>query len=68
MERCGGRSVVVGVKLDSKSRELLTWALVKVAQPGDRVIAIHVLGKNGESKFSSFFFLVGWFCGLDVLN
>lgn len=66
MERCGGRSVLVGVKLDSKSRELLTWALVKVAQPGDRVIAIHVLGKNGESKFSSSFF--GWFCGLDVLN
>lgn len=66
MERCGGRSVVVGVKLDSKSRELLTWALVKVAQPGDRVIAIHVLGKNGESKFSIIFF--GWFCGLDVLN
>ncbi|CAN6681615.1 hypothetical protein ACFX13_017548 [Malus domestica] len=45
-ESCGGRSVVVGVKLDSKSRELLTWALVKVAQPGDRVIALHVLGKN----------------------
>ena len=39
---------MVGVKLDSKSRELLTWALVKVAQPGDRVIALHVLGKNGE--------------------
>ncbi|TQE06834.1 hypothetical protein C1H46_007551 [Malus baccata] len=46
VESCGGRSVVVGVKLDSKSRELLTWALVKVAQPGDRVIALHVLGKN----------------------
>ncbi|KAM5564367.1 protein kinase STUNTED [Rosa sericea] len=41
-----GRSVVVGVKLDSKSRELLTWALVKVADPGDSVIALHVLGKN----------------------
>ncbi|XP_050363713.1 LOW QUALITY PROTEIN: protein kinase STUNTED [Argentina anserina] len=41
-----GRSVVVGVKLDSKSRELLTWALVKVAESGDSVIAIHVLGKN----------------------
>lgn len=48
MESSGGRSVVVGVKLDAKSRELLTWALVKVAQPGDRVIALHVLGKNGE--------------------
>lgn len=41
-----GRTVVVGVKLDSQSRELLTWALVKVAQPGDRVIAIHVLNNN----------------------
>ncbi|KAK2981473.1 hypothetical protein RJ640_017003 [Escallonia rubra] len=41
-----GRTVVVGVKLDSQSRELLTWALVKVAQPGDGVIALHVLSSN----------------------
>lgn len=41
-----GRTVVVGVKLDAQSRELLTWALVKVAQPGDRVIALHVLDSN----------------------
>lgn len=39
----GNRTVVAGVKLDSKSRELLTWALVKVAEPGDHVIALHVL-------------------------
>lgn len=39
----GGRKVLVGVKLDPRSRELLTWALVKVAQPGDLVIALHVL-------------------------
>lgn len=39
----GGRTVVVGVKLDPRSRELLTWALVKVAEPGDHVIALHVL-------------------------
>lgn len=45
----GGRKVVVGVKLDSQSRELLTWALVKVAEPGDTVVALHVLGSNGES-------------------
>lgn len=45
----GGRTVVVGVKLDAHSRELLTWALVKVAQPGDRVIALHVLDNNGMS-------------------
>lgn len=37
--------VVVGVKFDAESRELLTWALVKVAQPGDRVVALHVLNR-----------------------
>lgn len=42
----GDRTVVVGVKLDPQSRELLTWALVKVAEPGDRVLALHVLGNN----------------------
>ncbi|XVF39250.1 hypothetical protein PTKIN_Ptkin01aG0020200 [Pterospermum kingtungense] len=42
----GGEIVVVGVKLDAPSRELLTWALVKVAHPGDSVIALHVLGNN----------------------
>lgn len=38
-----GKVVVVGVKFDGESRELLTWALVKVAQPGDCIIALHVL-------------------------
>lgn len=40
---CDGAVVVVGVKLDSRSRELLTWALVKISKPGDRVIALHVI-------------------------
>lgn len=48
VESSGGRTVVVGVNLDSQSRELLTWALVKVAQPNDSVVALHVLAKNGE--------------------
>ncbi|XP_073155161.1 protein kinase STUNTED-like isoform X2 [Henckelia pumila] len=48
-ESCGGGAVVVvGVKLDSRSRELLTWALVKVAQAGDRVIALHVLDPSAD--------------------
>ncbi|XP_062183271.1 protein kinase STUNTED-like [Phragmites australis] len=38
----GGRTVVVGIRRDAASRELLTWALVKVANAGDRVIALHV--------------------------
>lgn len=47
-DSCSDRTVVVGVKMDSKSRELLTWALVKVAQTGDRVIALHILGDHGR--------------------
>ncbi|KAK2659414.1 hypothetical protein Ddye_005947 [Dipteronia dyeriana] len=46
MVSSGCQTVVVGVKLDSESRELLTWALVKVAQPGDSVVALHVLGND----------------------
>ncbi|KAJ4874532.1 Protein kinase protein with adenine nucleotide alpha hydrolases-like domain [Raphanus sativus] len=41
-----GRTILVGVKLDAPSRELLTWALVKVAEPGDTVIALHILGNQ----------------------
>ncbi|PIA47567.1 hypothetical protein AQUCO_01400306v1 [Aquilegia coerulea] len=51
-----GRTVVVGLKLDSQSRELLTWALVKVAEPGDQVFALHILNNsevvNGEGNSS----------------
>ncbi|KAJ0257548.1 Kinase with adenine nucleotide alpha hydrolases-like domain-containing protein [Hirschfeldia incana] len=39
----GGCTVVVGVKFDASSSELLDWALVKVAEPGDTVIALHIL-------------------------
>lgn len=44
--KSNGRTVLVGVKLDPPSRELLTLALVKVAQPGDFVVALHVLGDD----------------------
>ena len=61
VEKSGGGTVVVGVKLDSQSRELLTWALVKVAQPGDRVIALHVLGHNGKYGLSTNLFIYYYF-------
>lgn len=38
-----GKTVVVGVRTDPQSRELLTWALVKAAANGDCVVALHVL-------------------------
>ncbi|KAJ0041163.1 hypothetical protein Pint_27410 [Pistacia integerrima] len=47
-----GPVVLVGVKFDAESRELLTWALVKVAQPGDRIVALHVLDRVTESTGS----------------
>lgn len=37
------KTMLVGVTLDTRSRELLTWSLVKLALPGDHVIALHVL-------------------------
>ncbi|KAL0334577.1 UNVERIFIED_CONTAM: Receptor-like cytosolic serine/threonine-protein kinase RBK2 [Sesamum radiatum] len=36
------KNVVVGIRLDAHAQELLDWALVKVADPGDSVVAIHV--------------------------
>ncbi|KFK42126.1 hypothetical protein AALP_AA2G214300 [Arabis alpina] len=45
-QNSGGRTILVGVKLDAPSRELLTWALVKIAEPGDTVIALHILGNE----------------------
>lgn len=49
----GGAVVVVGVKLDSRSKELLTWALVKVANAGDRVVALYVLDPSaGECSLT----------------
>lgn len=37
------RFVLVGIRIDSQSRQLLNWALVKVAEPGDCVVAVHVV-------------------------
>eukprot|EP00252_Welwitschia_mirabilis_P005466 TRINITY_DN15951_c0_g1_i1.p1 TRINITY_DN15951_c0_g1~~TRINITY_DN15951_c0_g1_i1.p1 ORF type:complete len:653 (-),score=119.55 TRINITY_DN15951_c0_g1_i1:1217-3175(-) len=51
-----GGVILVGVKGGSKGHELLTWALVKAAQPADKVIALHILTdtkglpSNGHDK------------------
>ncbi|ESW03706.1 hypothetical protein PHAVU_011G035600 [Phaseolus vulgaris] len=41
------RFVLVGIRIDCHCRQLLNWALVKVAEPGDCVVAIHVV-KNPD--------------------
>ncbi|WJX45214.1 hypothetical protein P8452_32109 [Trifolium repens] len=46
------RIVLVGIRIDSQSRQLLNWAIIKVAQPGDCVIAIHVV-KTKTSDYVS---------------
>ncbi|MQL79081.1 hypothetical protein Taro_011501, partial [Colocasia esculenta] len=43
------RTVVVGVRMDGQSRELLTWALVKVAEPRVCDDALHVLPSNATA-------------------
>nr|CAB3463250.1 unnamed protein product [Digitaria exilis] len=42
----GRRTVVVALRRDAAGRELLTWALVKAAAAGDRVVALHVATAN----------------------
>ncbi|CAI0461855.1 unnamed protein product [Linum tenue] len=46
----GKEVVLVGVRLDSQSKELLTWALMKATKPGDRVIALHVLNSTASAE------------------
>lgn len=38
----GRKKVLVGIRLDAHAKELLDWAIVKVADSGDSVVAIHV--------------------------
>lgn len=51
----GKRVVVVGVLMDSHGRELLNWAITKVAEPGDHVIAIHVCKNSGNNVYVNLF-------------
>ncbi|GJN28698.1 hypothetical protein PR202_gb16855 [Eleusine coracana subsp. coracana] len=75
-----GRTVVVGIRRDAASRELLTWALVKVANAGDRVVALHVaaaadgllMGVDERSRaadaLSSVLAVYDGFCNLKQIN
>lgn len=44
------KNVFVGIQMDSHSRELLSWALVKVAEPGDCVVAVHVCRSSDQAS------------------
>ncbi|OMO74509.1 hypothetical protein CCACVL1_16656 [Corchorus capsularis] len=43
------KNVLVGIRIDGQSRDLLSWALVKVAEPGDSVVAVHVSRSSDRS-------------------
>ncbi|KAF8405423.1 hypothetical protein HHK36_010329 [Tetracentron sinense] len=47
------KTLLVGFRFDSHSRELLNWALVKVAEPGDRVVAVHVCRASDHASKES---------------
>ncbi|XP_042440305.1 probable serine/threonine-protein kinase PBL5 isoform X3 [Zingiber officinale] len=37
-----GRSILVGLEMNAKGKELLDWTLDTVAEQGDRVVAVHI--------------------------
>ncbi|XP_024399516.1 protein kinase STUNTED isoform X2 [Physcomitrium patens] len=41
-EGASGRRLLVGMKLNTSCREMLTWTIAKLAQPGDHILALHV--------------------------
>ncbi|KAJ0962265.1 hypothetical protein J5N97_030093 [Dioscorea zingiberensis] len=47
------QTILVGVTLDTRSRELLTWSLVNHALPGDSVVALHVLPSSYDKSESN---------------
>ncbi|KAL4585046.1 hypothetical protein LXL04_009659 [Taraxacum kok-saghyz] len=48
------KNILVGIRFDECGRELLDWAIVKVADAGDRVIAINVCrNSDSVSKYKS---------------
>ncbi|KAK6143368.1 hypothetical protein DH2020_023716 [Rehmannia glutinosa] len=46
-DNLGKKNIVVGVRFDYHAKELLDWALIKVASSGDSVFAIHVCRNSG---------------------
>lgn len=52
--RMKSNSVLVGMKVGAGCHELLTWALVKVAQPADQVIALHVVTAKSGTLITSY--------------
>lgn len=44
----GAQCVMVGLQMDANGKELLDWAIHRVAERGDRIMAVHVCRDSGE--------------------
>jgi len=42
------RKLLVAIRFDNESKELLRWALINVAQPQDHLVALHVCRTTGN--------------------
>ncbi|KAK4754614.1 hypothetical protein SAY87_002718 [Trapa incisa] len=66
------KCVVVGIRLDGYSRELISWAIVKVADPGDQVLALHVCHSDGsleeQSKLDSYLEVYEGLCNVKKVD
>ncbi|KAK4847435.1 hypothetical protein QYF36_001847 [Acer negundo] len=73
MKKKEKKNVVVGIRIDSRSREILFWALAKVAEPGDSIIAVHVcrnldhVSKN-KSLLESYLEVYEGFCSVKKVD
>ncbi|RWV96134.1 hypothetical protein GW17_00041180 [Ensete ventricosum] len=45
----GAQCVMVGLQMDANGKELLDWAIHRVAERGDRIMAVHVCRDSGRS-------------------
>lgn len=52
--------MLVGIRLDAHAKELLDWAVVKVADSGDSVVAIHVCRNSGTVAWVLLCFLLSY--------
>ncbi|KAK0583069.1 hypothetical protein LWI29_033018 [Acer saccharum] len=73
MKKKEKKNVVVGIRIDNRSREILSWALAKVAEPGDSIIAVHVcrnsdhVSKN-KSLLESYLEVYEGFCSVKKVD
>ncbi|KAF9622831.1 hypothetical protein IFM89_034066 [Coptis chinensis] len=65
------KNVLVGIRLDHNDRLLLNWTLVRVAEPGDQVVALHVcqdLASNKSSLLDDYLEVYKGLCNVKQLN